>query len=79
MAKTKAEIQREYEKRTGYSAQKKYAKEKLKRIPLDVSHEDYDKIKNHAEKISESVRGFILRSVFETMERDNDKTKPKNL
>ena len=30
MSKTKLEIQKDYEKRTGYAAQKKYNKEKLK-------------------------------------------------
>lgn len=36
MAKTKAEIQRDYEKRTGYAAQAKYNKEKTKRYVVKV-------------------------------------------
>ena len=48
-----------------------YAKENLKRIPLDVSKTAYEEIKNHAEARSESVNGFIKRAISETMERDN--------
>lgn len=35
MAKTKAEIQRDYEKRTGYAAQSKYNKEKVRRYVVN--------------------------------------------
>lgn len=48
-----------------------YAKENLKRIPLDVSKSSYEEIKAHAEARSESVNGFIKRAISETMERDN--------
>lgn len=47
-----------------------YAKEFLKRIPLDVKKEYYDIIKAHAEKQGETVNGFIKRAISETMERD---------
>ena len=47
-----------------------YAKDKLKRIPLDVSKATYEKIKAHAESQKESVNGFIKRAIDETMERD---------
>ncbi len=47
-----------------------YAKEKLKRIPLDVPKTTYEEIKSHAETQSESVNGFIKRAISETMERD---------
>ena len=50
----------------------KYHKEKLKRIPLDVSKEKYEEIKAHAETRAESVNGFIKRAIDETIE--NDKT-----
>lgn len=58
-----------------YSENKKaynqnYAKEKLKRIPLDVPKEKYDEIKAHSDKMHESVNGFIKRAIDETMERD---------
>lgn len=49
----------------------KYAKEKLKRIPLDVQKSRYEEIKAHSESRGESVNGFIKRAIAETMERDN--------
>ena len=49
----------------------KYAKEKLKRIPLDVPKEKYSEIKAHAVERSETVNGFIKRAIAETMQRDN--------
>lgn len=51
-----------------------YAKEKLKRIPLDVPKTTYEEIKAHVVARSESVNGFIKRAISETMERD--KTAP---
>ncbi len=51
-----------------------YAKEKLKRIPLDVPKSTYEEIKAHAEARSESVNGFVKRAISEAMERD--KTAP---
>lgn len=48
-----------------------YAKEKLKRIPLDVQKSKYESIKAHAEVRRESVNGFIKRAIDEAMERDN--------
>lgn len=51
-----------------------YAKENLKRIPLDVPKTTYEEIKAHTETRNESINGFIKRAIFETMERD--KTAP---
>lgn len=48
-----------------------YAKEKLKRIPLDVQKSKYDEIKTHTERRNETVNGFIKRAIDETMERDD--------
>ncbi len=48
----------------------KYAKNNLKRIPLDVSKSDYEEIKAHAADRGESVNGFIKRAISETIERD---------
>ena len=48
-----------------------YQREKLKRVPLDVQKEHYERIKVHAESRSETVNGFIKRAIDETMERDN--------
>lgn len=50
-----------------------YKKEKLKRIPLDVPKEFYNKIKSHTETTSETVNGFIKRAIEETIKRDNEK------
>lgn len=47
-----------------------YAKEKLKRIPLDVQKEKYEEIKAAAEKANESVNGYIKKAIDERMERD---------
>lgn len=49
-----------------------YKKEKLKRIPLEVSLEKYDEIKQHADSRSESVNGFIKRAIDQTIKEDND-------
>lgn len=38
-----------------------YQKEKLKRVPLDLPLEDYDKVKKYAEDHGESVNGLIKR------------------
>lgn len=48
-----------------------YAKAKLKRIPLDVQKEKYEKIKTAATAAGESVNGYIKKAVDERMEREN--------
>ena len=52
-----------------------YAKNNLKRIPLDVQKEHYERIKAHAESRGESVNGFIKRAVDEAIARDNAQQK----
>lgn len=47
-----------------------YAKDHLKRIPLDVPKTSYDEIKAHAAMQGETVNGFIKRAITETMQRD---------
>lgn len=49
----------------------KYAKEKLKRIPLDVQKAKYDEIKVAADKAGESVNGYIKKAIDEKMDRDS--------
>ena len=49
----------------------RYAKENIKRVPLDMQKSTYDEIKTHAEARSETVNGFIKRAIAETMERDD--------
>ena len=51
---------------------KEYRKNKLKRIPLDVTPEQYESIKSHTDATHESVNGFIKRAINETIERDNN-------
>lgn len=50
----------------------KYAKENLKRIPLDVPNPKYEAIKAAADAAGESVNGYIKRAIDERMSRDND-------
>ena len=57
------------EKSRDYSI--KYAKENLKRVPLDIQKPTYEKIKAFAEAHGETVNGFIKRAIDEAMERDN--------
>ena len=48
-----------------------YAKNHLKRVPLDLRIEKYEEIKIHSEKTNESINGFIKRAIDEAIERDN--------
>ena len=54
-----------------------YAKEKLKRIPLDVPKTTYEDIKAHATSMGESVNGFIKRAISETIARDAPESPPE--
>lgn len=56
-------------------ATKKYLKEKLDEIKFRIPKGQKAVIQQHAAKQGESVNGFILRAVKETMERDNKKEK----
>lgn len=47
-----------------------YAKNKLKRIPLDVKKEKYEEIKAAAEAAGEPVNGYIKKAIDDRMERD---------
>ena len=48
------------------------AKKKLKRIPLDVTKEKYQEIKTAAENASESVNGYIKKSIENRMMSDKN-------
>ena len=48
-----------------------YQKEKLKRIPLDVTKEKYEEIKAAADAANEPVNGYIKKAIDERMQRDN--------
>lgn len=57
------------EKRSAESYQKKvqytmeYAKQKYKRVPLDVNIEKYEEIKKAAASVGESVNGYIKKAI----------------
>ena len=62
------------------AAQYKYNRTNLKRVPLDVQKEEYNRIKAHADTRGESVNGFIKRAIKEQMQRDADNADtPPNL
>ena len=57
------------ESKTEYNI--KYAKEKLKRIPLDVQKEKYEEIKAAADAAGEKVNRYIKKAIDERMKREN--------
>ena len=56
------------ERKTEYNI--KYAKDKLKRIPLDVQKEKCEEIKTAATAAGKTVNGYIKIAIDERMERD---------
>ncbi len=50
----------------------KYAKEKLKRIPLDVTKEKYQEIKDISLELNETVNGFIKKSIDLRIKNETD-------
>ena len=56
------------ERKTEYNI--KYAKDKLKRIPLDVQKEKYEEIRTAATAAGKTVNGYIKIAIDERMERD---------
>lgn len=59
------------ENKTAYNIN--YAKEKLKRIPLDVQKEKYEEIKTAADAAGEKVNEYIKNAIKQRMERDSAK------
>lgn len=55
------------------NASKKYISEKLDEIKLRVPKGEREIIKSHAEKMGQSLNGFIRRAIQETIERDAQK------
>ena len=49
----------------------KYIKNHYDRMELMLKKGEKDKIKAHAERHSESVNAFVVRAIYETIERDN--------
>lgn len=58
------------EKKKKYNAQ--YKKDHFKRIPLEVQNEKYDQIKTAADKVNESVNGYIKKAVEMRIESENE-------
>ncbi len=50
----------------------KYAKENLKRIPLDVTKDKYQEIKAASERAGESVNGYIKKAIDDRLKKDNN-------
>lgn len=58
----------ELDKKTKYNLD--YAKQNLKRIPLDVQKEKYDEIKAAADAAGEKVNSYIKKAIDERMARE---------
>lgn len=61
-----------------YSEARKRANQKwdsanLDRISVVIPKGEKDKIKAHAERKGESLNGFVVRAIHETLENDNQK------
>lgn len=59
--------------KTEYNIQ--YAKENIKRIPLDVQKEKYEEIKTAAQNAGEPINRYIKKAIDERIERDCHKSK----
>ena len=55
----------------------KYAKDKLKRIPLDVTKEKFEIIKAHADAAGQSVNGYIKDAIDARIDNDDKKNEGK--
>lgn len=49
---------------------KQYQRDHIKRIPLNVQKEEYERMKTHIESRGETVNGFIKRAINETIAHD---------
>ncbi len=57
----------------------KFNAEKYDRVGLMLPKGKKQKVKEHAEKRSESLNGFIIRAIDEAMQRDEDEEKKINI
>ena len=55
----------------GKRASIKYRKSHVKRIPLDVSIPEHEQIKKAAERVNESINGYIKESIRQRIQREN--------
>lgn len=49
---------------------REYTKENIKRIPLEVSKAKYEEIKAEAQRLGESVNGYIKKAIDERMSKE---------
>lgn len=70
MAKSKAEIQRDYEKRTGYAAQQKYNKEKGTSVAFRLFTPQDDDILQKLSTV-ESKAGYIKMLIREDIKNNS--------
>ncbi|MBR3276092.1 MAG: hypothetical protein IKG08_05735 [Eubacterium sp.] len=54
----------------GYFAE--YRKQNLKRVPLDLTKEKYQEVKDAAERSGSSVNGYIKTAIDEKIEREKE-------
>ncbi len=59
---------KEMTKKTAYNIQ--YAKEKIKRVPLDMQLSAYEELKAAADAAGEKVNTYIKKAIAERMARD---------
>lgn len=64
----KVQLMPNSENKKKYNAE--YARENLKRIPLDVQRTKYDEIKAAADQAGETVNGYIKTAIDERMGRE---------
>ena len=48
----------------------KYAKENLKRVPLDLKKEEYERLSMAAKSVGMSINGFIKAAINEKISHD---------
>ena len=49
-----------------------WSKKNLRRISLNVHHDEYAQIQAHVTSRNENLTAFIKRAIFEQMKRDNE-------
>ena len=52
----------------------KYVKKNYDRMELTMAKGKKDAVRKHAEKMGESINGFVNRAIDETMQNDNKTT-----
>ena len=55
-----------------YQASNKYKSKNIKRVPLDMQIEEYERVKAAADSVGEKVNQYIKQAIRERMEREHD-------